>query len=342
MKRNYSLLFAVLFTATALQAQVFIENFSGHTISGNLEGTNGWVQGEPTASESPRLKGESPIIESVSLSYPNYVASGSGNVAVIDTGSVARKSMKALTYNGSAVLPVSGEKVYLAAMVNFTAFDTISTYREVFNFNKENATTDRGRIYAKVEDDMQTVTVSFSKGSNTDRNESTSLTGLNLSINKTILFVLVQSTVSGSSNDENILYINPDLSKSEQEQANVLLSPSNTAQSDYGTTNALYVALRQNGAGYKIGGIVATKSWSELFLLSGVGQVAYNDGSIRTSGRTILTDHAGTLKIYNASGHELKSVYTNGVHEFQHDKGFFLVKFIADSGQVSSTKVILN
>lgn len=342
MKNKYIFSVVVLMLSVGLNAQIMLEDFSTHTVGGPLEGINGWVQGTPTSSESSRLKGESPLIAAGSLSFSNYVGSGKGNVVVVDPASVARKSLLPIVLDGNSVMPVPDEKIYMAGIVSFMGFDTVTVYREVFNFNKENATTDRGRIYAKVEDDNSTIRIGFSKGSNSEISESISLEGLQLTMDQPILFVIVNHAISGSSNDEFSLIINPDLTKPEAEQAYVLQSPSHTAQSDMNSTNSQYIAIRQNGAGFKLGGLAVSKSWEALYEEStGIRNASYNDGKIWSDGSTIYTSEIGKLVVYNLAGTEVFATDTNGSVDTSLTKGLYLVKFVGEAGQISSAKVLV-
>ena len=342
MKKVF-LLLIVCASAFSLSAQVFVENFETATINGNVEGYNNWYVSVKAAD----ALGVSPKIAEGALFYTGYAGSNIGNVAVLDsaigvTSANQRISTKIIKFGNDTLKPVVGQKIYAAFLVNFSTH-SYRSYRDFFTFEgSKTSSSTRGRVFAKINTagDLLTLAVSRNSSSAGGYVESTTLSSLSLSTGINHLLVLCYETIDGTYNDKISLYINPDLSKTEAEQTNLLLA-TDVADADYGLTAALGINLRQRGIGAQIGGIRVGKSWAEVLLWNtGLNNLANNP--LRVSGKTIISENAGNIHVYNLAGSEVLSATTEGRLETSLTKGLYLVKFVDNSGISTSTKININ
>jgi hypothetical protein len=115
-------------------------------------------------------------------------------------------------------------------------------------------------------------------------------------------------------------------------------------QTDYSATAGLGINLRQRGISAQIGGIRVGKSWDEV-LVEGTNAVNTPNNSraaIWTSGKNILTNTRGTIKIFNLAGAELISAQTDGCLTTNLSKGIYIVRFNGIDGHTAVSKISLN
>lgn len=337
------LLLVICMTVFTVHAQVFIENFETATINGNVEGYNEWKV-SPKAADA---LGVSPKIGEGALFYSGYAGSNIGNVAVLDsaigvTSANQRISTRIIKFGNDTLKTVVGQRIYTAFIANISA-QSYRSYRDFFTYEGSKTTSStRGRIFAKNNTAGDLFTVALSKNSSTAGQyvESTSIPTLSLSTGINHLFVFCYDNIEGSDNDRIILYIDPDLTKTEAEQTNVLISTDPVG--DYALSAGLGINLRQRGIGAQIGGIRVGKSWDSVVLgiNTGFNQPNINN-NIYSSGKSIYTDESGKLTIYNLSGAEVLSAKTTGKLETSLNNGMYLVKFANDNGSISSGKIQL-
>lgn len=342
MKKLF-LLLIVCASAFSLSAQVFVENFETATVNGNVEGYNNWY----LCVKSGDNGGTSPKVGEGALFYTGYVGSNIGNVAVLDsaigiTSANQRISTRIVKFGADTLKNnVVGQKIYTAFIANISSHSA-RTYRDFFTYEgSKTSSSTRGRVFAKINTAGDIFTVALSKNSSTAGVyiESTTISGLSLSTGVNHLFVFCYENIDGVDNDRNILYIDPDLSKTEEEQTNKLISTD--VATDYGTTAGLGINLRQRGIGAQIGGIRVGKSWAEVLLWNtGLNNLTTN--SLRVSGKTIISENAGNIHVYNLAGSEVLSATTEGRLETSLTKGLYLVKFVDNSGISTSTKININ
>lgn len=238
-------------SSTITTASIFTENFADATVgSGTLEGYNFWALSTNTGQQA----GTSPGISGTPLVYSGYPGSNIGRVAVTSTSTTSRATNR---FTGIAALQ-DGTAVYAAFLVKVDEVASSGT-KEIFAFNQNDAFFSRGRVAAEHFSGDNTVKYSVSK-------VSTSNTSDFFNANDTHLLVLKYSKIAGTYNDVVSLFINPDLSLSESEQANRLdiTDPGTTStQSDWGN-NPVYIIIRQQGISAKIGGIRVGTTWEEV------------------------------------------------------------------------------
>ena len=343
MKKTFLLLIMCLSTFVINAQSVFVENFATATAGSNLEGYNNWYVSVKAAD----AYGSSPKISEGALFYTGYAGSNIGNVAVLDsaigvTSASQRISTKTIKFGDDTLKTVVGQRIYTAFMANISSH-SYRSYRDFFTYEgSKTSSSTRGRIFAKNNAAGDLFTIAVSKNSSTSGQyiESTTIPTLSLSTGINHLFVFCYDNIDGVDNDRIILYINPDLTKTEAEQTNVLISTD--AATDYSLTAGLGINLRQRGTGAQIGGIRVGKSWDSVVLGKNTGLDNINTTNIRISGKSIITDVPGNLRIYNLAGSEVLTSATEGRFETNLTKGMYLINFVDNAGKISALKVQLN
>jgi hypothetical protein len=338
------LLIAICITASAANAQVFVENFETAPVNGNLEGYNNWYV-SPKAGDD---LGVSPKIDEFPLFYSNYPGTNIGHVAVLDsavgaTSATQRISTKRIIFAGNDTLkvPATGA-IYTAFIVNI---DPVSyrSYRDFFTYEgSETSSFTRGRVFAKNNAAGDEVVFSISKNSTTATVlDESSTTALSLTLGTGInhLLIVKYAITEGASNDVITLFINPDPTKTEAQQANKVSTTD--SQSDYSTGTAMKINLRQRGIGAQVGGIRVGKTWEAVVMgqTSGLNQTQSNFHNIYAAGKDIISGKEGQLKVYSLSGLEILSEKTEGKFTTKLNTGLYLVRFTDNSGIISFAKV---
>lgn len=320
-----------------VNAQVFVENFATATVGGNVEGYNGWY----LCVKAADALGVSPKIAEGALFYNGYVGSNIGNVAVLDsaigvTSATQRISTKIVKFGNDTMRMVVGEKIYTAFMVNMSA-QSYRSFRDFFTYEGSVTTSmTRGRVFAKNNAAGDAFTLALSKNSSSAGVYVEYATPLATGINH--LLVFCYEVVEGTDNDKLSLYINPDLTKTEAEQTNVINATD--VQSDYSQTAAIGINLRQRGIGAQIGGIRVAKSWTSA-LTSGLSSVNEDLMTIKAMGKTIRTNTAGVLKVYSLVGTEMFASKTQGDLETSLNSGIYLVRFVGENGKTAFGKIAI-
>lgn len=345
MKKQILLLIVLTMAFTA-GAQVFVENFETATPNNDLEGYNEWY----VCKKSGDALGVSPKIGEEALFYTNYPSSNVGYVAVLDsaigvTSANQRISTRRVIFaNADTLRPVnSGGYMYYAFMVNVKP-QSYRSYRDFVNWEgSETSSMTRGRIFAKNNEAGDEVLFAITKNSSTgtDMQETSSL-GLTLATGVNHLLVMRYKVVEGDSNDEVSLFVNPDPTKTEAEQTQVLTAVD--TQSDYSANTAMKINLRQRAVGALIGGIRVGRTWAATVMGStvGVDNPSVGQHQIYAAHNAIFTGVAGSLKLYTLSGSEVLSAQTTGKYPVQLNKGLYLVRFTDDNGAVTSSKVLID
>jgi len=338
------LLLTVLVIVLNASAQVFVENFVGATVNGNLEGYNGWyvsIKPEDANGVSPKI-GEDPLF------YANYPGENVGRVAILDPevgalSATQRISTKRIIFeNGDTLKAGSSGALYAAFLVNI-ASNSIKSYRDFFTWEASEASSfTRGRFFAKNNAEGDEVIFAVTKNSSTasvlDAASTTTL-GLTLATGVNHLLVAKYEIIEGASNDIISLYINPDLTKTEAQQTNKLST--SDSQTDYSATNAIKINLRQRGVAGQVGGIRVGRNWDAVVrgIASGLSVANYNYHNMYASGKDIITNASGILKVYALSGTEIAAAKIDGKYSTNLNSGLYLVRFTDIDGVVSSAKI---
>lgn len=344
MKKLY-FLFITSLCFVGVNAQVFVENFETATVGGNLEDYNDWY----VSLKASDALGVSPKIGAGALTYTGYIGANVGDVAVLDstignTSATQRISTRRIISPSNDTLKVGDSgSVYVAFLINVNS-QSYRSYRDFFTFEgSESSSFTRGRIFAKNNTAGDQVYFAVSKNSSTstilDANSTQDL-NLTLSTGVDYLIVAKYTIVDGDQNDVITMYVNPDLSKTEGEQTNKITT--SDIQSDYSSSTALKINLRQRGIGAKIGGIRVAKTWDEVLLsntTSVKGTKADNEISICSAGKNIITSESGMISVYTLDGALKLFSITDGNLSTSLNKGLYIVRFVLNNGKITSSKI---
>lgn len=332
------LLFVMSIFAGTLSAQVFVENFATAANGGNVEGYNGWY----VSAKSSEAYGASPKIEGESLFYPGYVGSDIGKVAVLDslvgkTSATQRISTKLVVIGNDTLVSKDGQKMYAAFLVSIQP-NSYTSYRDFFTWEASTTSSfTRGRVFAKTiagTNDLQ-FAVTKNSSSSADFAETDVIPG---GVGAYHLLVLVYDAIAGETNNDLIhLYVNPNLSKSEAEQVKLT---SKDTQTDY-KTEKIKINLRQRGIGAKIGGIRVGTSWNAVLkgTSTGVENLAAYEAGISSFGKTIVTNGAGKVEVFDLTGRKLLDEASNGRLVTNLKSGLYIVRFKNNDGKIAASKI---
>lgn len=325
-----------------LNAQVFTENFEDAVAGSDLEGYNEWF----VSAKAGDALGASPVIAEGSLNYPGYIGAGVGHVAVLDPAvgddaSTQRISTRLVTFGEDPLQNVVGDKIYAAFLVNVSDASKTGTLRDFFTFEgSATSSMTRGRVFARVTSEG---VLNFGISKNTGTASAIVESAPELYCDVDYLLVMVYEGIEGDNNDVVSLYINPDLTKSEAEQSNVITATD--AASDYSSTAKLGINLRQRAIGARIGGIRVAKTWDAALLNTPVGlnsvEAEKPSLAVYATGSSVYTSESGHLEIFSITGKRVFAGFSNGQVDSALNKGLYIVKMISESGQIYSEKVVI-
>ena len=334
MKKIFTL-FITLFAFWVLaSAQLnFKETFSDNAANSaveNIAQPNFTVQGDWTVScKAGEKDGTSPLVKTGALSYTDYTASGEGKSLAINatdqgtTGlSTANKRNTILRFTTDAL--AIDAVTYAAFLVDLTDYTATTTGSEICSFFKQGSSytgentgtssTMRGRIVVTQGSTADNVTFAMRKNSTTGTS-----TG-EYTKNATFLIVAKYTNKStGSSGAADIFefFVNPDLSKTEDQNTKYTAGGNDSD----GGADLRHFAFRQMGeTNFKVSGLVFTDSWDNLKSGSSAVNNANTDAEVEKTeiysimGQLITTLTGEDLEAANLkSGQYIaKSYYTNG------------------------------
>ena len=234
-----------------------VEDFV-YYVESELEGQGGWV----VSTKADEQGGKSPKIGAESLSYEGYFAGTEGGALVLD--SVAQEISGSL--KRTTAMPFVSDKlaeddvVYTALLVNMSNMNSTSG-KDLFAYMKQGteaapSTTMRGRVVVKIEEGMKSFAIR--KNSQTIENWSAATPKEETAL--LVVKYINKSTSSGGAADEFYLYVNPDPSKSEAENA-VMEAVGNDAD---GGSDLRYICFRQMKLNATVDGICVAKTWEKV------------------------------------------------------------------------------
>ncbi len=234
-----------------------VEDFV-YDVESELEGQGGWV----VSTKADEQGGKSPKIGAESLSYEGYFAGAEGGALVLD--SVAQEISGSL--KRTTAMPFVSDKlaeddvVYTALLVNMSNMNSTSG-KDLFAYMKQGteaapSTTMRGRVMVKIEEGMKSFAIR--KNSQTIENWSAATPKEETAL--LVVKYINKSTSSGGAADEFYLYVNPDPSKSEAENA-VMEAVGNDAD---GGSDLRYICFRQMKLNATVDGICVAKTWEKV------------------------------------------------------------------------------
>ncbi|MBR4520510.1 MAG: hypothetical protein IKO63_03770 [Paludibacteraceae bacterium] len=224
-----------------------------------IEGQGGWVVSTATNDQG----GQSPLVGATSLTYEGYGAGDKGGALVLD--SVSQQITADLKRN--TVMPFAagklaeGDVVYTALMVNMAQMGGTSG-KELITYLKQGAsdganTTMRGRVTVKIEEGQKSFGIK--KNSQTIENWSAATPKEETAL--LVIKYINNSSSSANAADEFYLFVNPDPSKTEDENAAVMLEAvGNDAD---GGADLRYLCFRQMKVNATIDGIRVAKTWAK-------------------------------------------------------------------------------
>lgn len=224
-----------------------------------IEGQGGWVVSTATNDQG----GQSPLVGASSLTYKGYGAGDKGGALVLD--SVSQQITADLKRN--TVMPFAagklteGDVVYTALMVNMAQMGGTSG-KELITYLKQGAkdgdnTTMRGRVTVKIEEGQKSFGIK--KNSQTIENWSAATPKEETAL--LVIKYINNSTSSANAADAFYLYVNPDPSKTEEENAAVMLEAAGNDAD--GGADLRYLCFRQMKVNATIDGIRVAKTWAK-------------------------------------------------------------------------------
>ena len=265
-----------------------------------IEGQGGWVVSTATNDQG----GQSPLVGATSLTYEGYGAGDKGGALVLD--SVSQQITADLKRN--TVMPFAagklaeGDVVYTALMVNMAQMGGTSG-KELITYLKQGAsdganTTMRGRVTVKIEEGQKSFGIK--KNSQTIENWSAATPKEETAL--LVIKYINNSSSSANAADEFYLYVNPDPSKTEDENAAVMLEAAGNDTD--GGADLRYLCFRQMKVNATIDGIRVAKTWAKALNYTAPGDDP-KDGvetiiSELPAAHKVLMD--GTLYIIRGNG----------------------------------------
>lgn len=235
-----------------------VEDFE-YEVESAIEGQGGWVVSTATNDQG----GQSPLVGASSLTYKGYGAGDKGGALVLD--SVSQQITADLKRN--TVMPFAagklteGDVVYTALMVNMAQMGGTSG-KELITYLKQGAkdgdnTTMRGRVTVKIEEGQKSFGIK--KNSQTIENWSAATPKEETAL--LVIKYINNSTSSANAADAFYLYVNPDPSKTEEENAAVMLEAAGNDAD--GGADLRYLCFRQMKVNATIDGIRVAKTWAK-------------------------------------------------------------------------------
>ena len=258
MKKFFTLFLSLAFAAVNLHAEVWLEENFNYP-DGNLEqaGNDSLVVGKWMCSLKPAdALGTSPQVADRNLTYPGYIASGKGKVAVLDAavGDDATTQRISVYY-----LDTLGARdtvsMYAAFLIKPISAKNTSGRDLAIWEGSVGSSMCRGRLFMAKDGDA----VKFGITKNNSSVATWSQTVETGSVN---LVVMKYEYNPGPKNDVVKLWLNPSFNKPEEEQ-----TPITCAEADAtGQTDMIVrgFGLRQRGNAAEVGGLRIGTSWADV------------------------------------------------------------------------------
>lgn len=258
MKKIFTLLM-LAFAAMTMHAQVMLEEYFNYTANSAIEGQGGWQ----VSTKSSEASGTSPIVVDQTITYTDYDGSAKGKALLLDnekqnvTGSDSRNTLVPFTSDK----PATDDVFYAAFLADFSNTATTDG-KEIFCYIKQGTasstgTTARGRVQVKIADGKKSFAIRKNGQTISDWSAETPKEDAALLVVKYVN----KSTGSSGAADEFYLYVNPDPSKTEAQNASVMMEAlGNTSD---GGADLRYVCFRQTKLTAAYAGLRVAKTWAE-------------------------------------------------------------------------------
>ena len=237
-----------------------LKEYFDYTENSALEGQGGWV----VSTKANESTGSSPIVISRTITYSGYDGSATGKAALFDdaqqqtTESNSRNSVVPFI----SAKPATNDVFYAAFLGDFSNTATTSG-KEIFSFFKQGTaestgTTARGRVWVKVTEEGNK---SFAIRKNGQTIETYSAETPKEDAALLVVKYVNKSTGSSGDADEFYLFVNPDPSKSEEDNAAVKMEA--LGNSSDGGADLRYVSFRQTKLNAAYAGLRVAKTWDD-------------------------------------------------------------------------------
>ena len=271
--------------------KALLKEYFDYTENSALEGQGGWV----VSTKASEATGSSPIVISRTITYSGYDGSATGKAALFDdaqqqtTEGNSRNSVVPFV----SAKPATDDVFYAAFLGDFSNTATTSG-KEIFSFIKQGAaagdgTTARGRVWVKVTSEGNKC---FAIRKNGQTIETYSAETPKTDAALLVVKYVNKSTGSSGANDEFYLFVNPDPTKTEAENAAVKMDAlGNDAD---GGADLRYVCFRQTKLNAAYAGLRVAKTWEDA--------VMYNSGGATAISRVEARQKAANGEFFNLSG----------------------------------------
>ena len=271
--------------------KALLKEYFDYTENSALEGQGGWV----VSTKASEATGSSPIVISRTITYSGYDGSATGKAALFDdaqqqtTEGNSRNSVVPFV----SAKPATDDVFYAAFLGDFSNTATTSG-KEIFSFIKQGAaagdgTTARGRVWVKVTSEGNKC---FAIRKNGQTIETYSAETPKTDAALLVVKYVNKSTGSSGANDEFYLFVNPDPTKTEAENAAVKMDAlGNDAD---GGADLRYVSFRQTKLNAAYAGLRVAKTWEDA--------VMYNSGGATAISRVEARQKAANGEFFNLSG----------------------------------------
>ncbi len=259
MKRIFTLCACVFFAIATMHAQLWLEENFNYP-DGNLEqvGNDSLVVGKWMPSLKPADSlGVSPVVVNRNLTYPGYIASGKGKVAVLDAavGDDATTQRISVYYLDTLGARDTVSMYAAFLMKPLSAKNTAGRDLAIWE-GSVGSSMCRGRLFMAKDGSGVKIGVTKNSSSVTTWSQVVALESTNL-------IVMKYEVVEGASNDVIKVWLNPSLAKSESEQTPLVSSDNATDMLVKG------FGLRQRGNGAEIGGLRIGTTWADVVKTDG-------------------------------------------------------------------------
>lgn len=265
---------------TPTDDNALLKEYFDYTENSALEGQGGWV----VSTKASEATGSSPIVISRTITYSGYDGSATGKAALFDdnqqqtTEGNSRNTLVPFITDKPAV-----DDVFYAAFLGDFSNTGTTSGKEIFTFIKQGTTastgtTARGRVLVKIADGKKCFAI---------RKNAQTIETYSAETPKTDAALLVvkyvnKSTSSSGASDEFYLFVNPDPTKTEAENAAVKMDALGNASD--GGSDLRYVCFRQTKLNAAYAGLRVARTWADAVkykTTTAIGQVATQKAAAR-------------------------------------------------------------
>ncbi len=360
MKKILFLIVAAVFYVNS-QAQLLLnETFNyNSTILCNVAGDPGADAGPNNVVGTWYKTGKSADVNSASLKledeplfYAGYINSGLGKSVKIDWGTAGTDNRPDVCRFIEHDKKIKTGKLYYSFLLQVNDAHSFSSttnedgtdWRDVFCIAEGGSDVAgnalRGRFFIQVNPDDPTK-VNYSISKNTAFTSTVSPDNMgSMNAGQAYLVVIRQTLTGAGSTDAVEVIVNPAIAATEPSTG--WINGKTNDASAFGGTYAVMLRRRNLGstADIRIAGLRVGYTYADAVGASAAGVKSIQDNkNIKAIAKTIVTNEIGNVKVYSFAGKEMLSAKTYGNLETNLNNGLYLVRFVAENGQVSSAKI---